>query len=255
MLGATYGEDTGVPDLASSYGKCFLCSHRLRRPGTPLLFAPHLHACWAAILVCSRIFWRIQNKLLTTLRSSRICVFCSCSFSRHVCAAMRTAWRRLPSRLLGSGRTGSRGMLIGGCRTFLGRSGTLAGTPAGELGPEGWHSPCPTVLAGITHGWTSGGTENDSAVYSGCLLLSQQHSQRQDPLLSGGPWGPHQNLGFLYGPSGCQRWWNLWQTLLADPLPPECLMTHTPTSGLGLMRHKGLIIHSVAAICMDGNMS
>nr|KAF6292157.1 hypothetical protein mPipKuh1_009766 [Pipistrellus kuhlii] len=144
LLGATYGEDTGVPDLASSYGKRFLCSHGLRRlpcshPGTPPLFAPHLHACCAAIPVCSRIFWRIQNKLLTTLRSSRICVFCSC-FSRHGCAAARTAWRRLPSRLLGSGRMGSRGMLIG------------AGRSSGARGPwQGLRRGSWVLKAGILY--------------------------------------------------------------------------------------------------------
>lgn len=137
------------------------------------------------------------------------------------------------------------------CKTFLGCSGKLAGTPAGELGPEGWHSPCPTVLAGITHGWTSGGAENDSVVYSGCLLLSQRHNQQQDPLLSGGPWGPHQNLGFRYGPSLPAL-----VEFMVDPIPLERLMTtHPPVDWASCDTSPVHFVHSVAAICIDRNMS
>lgn len=134
-----------------------------------------------------------------------------------------------------------------GCSSVQGRSSGSRGRWQG-LRRGSW-----IVKAGVLHAqpsWlgshTIGHLEEQKmspVVYSSCLLLSQRHSQLQDPLLSGDRWGPHQSLGLLYGPSSYQRWRNLWQTLFLR----DVLMTHTPGNGLGPTRHESCSFRSLCS--------
>lgn len=217
-------------------------------PGTPGLSAtpflpppPRPHACCAAILVCSVVFSRIQSESLTTLRSNRICVFCSGSFSRHVCAALRTALEE------SSFCSGLATRVPEGCSSVRGRS-------SGSRGRwQGVRRGSRIVKAAVLHAhpsWLGSHTighleeqKRSPAAYPSCLLLSQRHSQRQDPLPSGGRWGPHRSWGLLYGPSSYQRWWNLWRTLFLQGVP----VTHTPGHGLGPTRHESCSFRSLCS--------
>lgn len=124
--------------------------------------------------------------------------------------------------------------------------GDAGGTSAGELDREGWCSPCPTALVGITHAVPLEEQKMNPPVSSVCL-----HSPLEDPHLPGGSWGPRLNLGPHYRPSSYRSWWNLLQTLFLQGV----LMTHPTVDWAPRDASPVCFLHPVAAMRMDDDMS
>lgn len=148
---------------------------------------------------------------------------------------------------LGSGRTGSRGMQR--CRSSSGSQGHWWGRWQGS-----W-----IVKAGVVHVQPSRlGSHTgvhleeqrmNTVVHSECDFYGYRSTLScEDPLLSGGRWGPPQNRGLPYRPSNCHRWWNLLRLFSLQYV----LMTHTPDNRLGPVKPESCLFHSLCSYYTHG---